>query len=290
MTLDEKPENWSNCSEHRRTVEPVSRTREGVDRMSELATTIPATSARHDTVAPGRRYCLITPVRDEEKYARRTLDSVVKQSVLPALWVIVDDGSKDATPAILAEYAAKHPWIRVVRRADRGSRKLGGGVIDAFYTGYETITPAEYDYVCKLDLDLDIPPRYFEILMQPHGSGAADRYVQRQAIHGLEWPACERDVRRREFRRHDQVLPHDLLQADRRVRAVPHVGRHRRAPVPHAGLGRGELGRTGPAVHPLAPHGHQRQELVGPVACVTGWDSTTWGRASLTCWSVPCSA
>src|SRR5581483_6650731 len=117
-------------------------------------------------VMTSRRYALITPCRDEVKYARRTLDSVTAQSVTPALWVIVDDGSKDQTPQILDEYAAKFPYIRVIRRADRGDRKLGGGVIDAFYTGYDTINPDDFDYVCKLDLDLDLPPRYFETLME----------------------------------------------------------------------------------------------------------------------------
>lgn len=112
-----------------------------------------------------RRYCLVTPCRDEASYARRTLDAVTRQSEPPALWVIVDDGSNDATPQILAEYAARFPYIRVVRRPDRGDRKLGGGVIDAFYSGYDTVDPADFDYVCKLDLDLDIPPRYFAILM-----------------------------------------------------------------------------------------------------------------------------
>jgi biofilm PGA synthesis N-glycosyltransferase PgaC len=114
----------------------------------------------------GRRYCLITPCRDEEKYARRTIESVLRQSTPPALWIIVDDGSKDATPRILAEYAARVPFIRVLTRGDRGDRKLGGGVIDAFYTGYDTIDPADFTYICKLDLDLDLPPRYFEFLIE----------------------------------------------------------------------------------------------------------------------------
>ena len=113
-----------------------------------------------------RRYCLITPCRNEAAHAARTLASVVAQSVLPALWVIVDDGSTDDTPEILASYEAEHPWIRVVSRADRGYRKLGGGVIDAFYAGYETIDPSDFDYVTKLDLDLDLPPHYFEGLME----------------------------------------------------------------------------------------------------------------------------
>ena len=116
--------------------------------------------------SPGRRYVLITPCRDEAAFARRTLESVTAQSVRPALWVIVDDGSSDATPAILAEYAARFDFIRIVRRKDRGRRSVGPGVVDAFYAGLETIDLTRFDYLCKLDLDLELPKRYFELLMQ----------------------------------------------------------------------------------------------------------------------------
>lgn len=113
-----------------------------------------------------RRYVLISPCRNEAEYMRQTLDTVVGQSVRPTRWVIVDDGSTDATPAILQEYAARHDWIQIVTRKDRGHRAVGPGVVDAFYSGYEAIDPHEYEFVCKLDLDLRLPPRYFEILMQ----------------------------------------------------------------------------------------------------------------------------
>ena len=112
------------------------------------------------------RYLLISPCRDEADFMRQTLDTVIAQSVRPAQWVIVDDGSTDATPAILAEYAAQHAWIKVVTRKDRGRRAVGPGVIEAFYAGYESVNPDDFDYLCKLDLDLRLPPRYFEILMQ----------------------------------------------------------------------------------------------------------------------------
>ncbi len=130
------------------------------------ATTDTRKDAVHGAMAPGRKYCLITPCRDEAKYARRTLDSVAAQTTLPALWLIIDDGSTDETPAILAEYAARYPFIRIMRRDNRGFRKLGGGVIDAFYHGYDSVNPADFDYVCKLDLDLDLPASYFEKLME----------------------------------------------------------------------------------------------------------------------------
>jgi biofilm PGA synthesis N-glycosyltransferase PgaC len=112
-----------------------------------------------------RRYVLISPCRDEAEHMRRTLESVVAQRFPPALWVVVDDGSTDDTPAILESYRARVPYLRIVRRADRGRRNVGPGVIEAFYAGLETVSLEEFDYVCKLDLDLDLPPRYFELLM-----------------------------------------------------------------------------------------------------------------------------
>ena len=111
-------------------------------------------------------YVLISPCRNEANYMRQTLDTVIAQSVRPARWVIVNDGSTDQTLQILAEYRAKHDWIEVVNRSDRGWRAVGPGVIDAFYSGYETINPDEYDYLCKLDLDLRLPPYYFAILIE----------------------------------------------------------------------------------------------------------------------------
>lgn len=116
--------------------------------------------------AMNRRYVLISPCRNEAAFMRQTLDTVVGQSIRPALWVIVDDGSTDESPRILADYAARHDWIRVVTRSDRGRRSVGPGVIEAFYAGYQTIDPDDYDYLCKLDLDLRLPPRYFEGLME----------------------------------------------------------------------------------------------------------------------------
>lgn len=117
-------------------------------------------------MSPSSRYVLISPCRDEAAHMRQTLDSVIGQTIRPAKWVIVDDGSTDDSPGILREYASRHDWIEIVTRPDRGRRAVGPGVVDAFYAGYAAIRPEDYEFLCKLDLDLRLPPRYFEILMQ----------------------------------------------------------------------------------------------------------------------------
>ncbi len=111
-------------------------------------------------------YVLITPCRNEADFMRKTLDSVINQSILPNLWVIVDDGSTDDTPAILKEYSEKNSFITVLTRENRGHRSVGPGVIEAFYYGYDTVDTEQFDFICKFDLDLDLPPKYFEILIQ----------------------------------------------------------------------------------------------------------------------------
>lgn len=110
-------------------------------------------------------YALISPCRNEAAYIRKTLDSVVAQTVQPSVWIIVDDGSTDETPAIIAEYTARHDWIKVVPKPDRGHRAVGPGVIEAFYVGLSEIDIDDYDFICKLDVDLDLPAGYFETLI-----------------------------------------------------------------------------------------------------------------------------
>ena len=114
------------------------------------------------TSAPRPRYCVITPCRDEEEFAERSIASVLVQTLHPTAWVVVDDGSTDRTPEILRELLADVPWARVVTNPRHGGRVLGSGVVRAFNVGLATVDLDDFDFVCKLDLDLDLPPTYFE--------------------------------------------------------------------------------------------------------------------------------
>ncbi|MCH7909808.1 MAG: glycosyltransferase [Candidatus Hydrogenedentes bacterium] len=113
-----------------------------------------------------RRYVLIVPTRDEEAFLQQSLDCFAGQTILPAECVIVDDGSSDRTGAIADEAAARYPWVHVVHRDDRGERKLGGGVIEAFYAGYDALETTDYTYICKIDGDVTFPEAYFENLIE----------------------------------------------------------------------------------------------------------------------------
>jgi biofilm PGA synthesis N-glycosyltransferase PgaC len=108
------------------------------------------------------RYVVITPVRNEEAHLRFTIESVARQTVLPVEWVIVDDGSTDRTGAILQECARQFPWMQPVHRPDRGYRKAGGGVVEAFNAGYAAMFCSDWDFIVKLDGDLTFEPDYFK--------------------------------------------------------------------------------------------------------------------------------
>jgi poly-beta-1,6-N-acetyl-D-glucosamine synthase len=115
---------------------------------------------------PSRSYLVVTPCRDEGEFINQAIESMAAQSIRPACWVIVDDGSSDDTPEKLDAAAQKYDFIRVVHREDRGERKVGPGVIEAFYSGYDSVDVSEFEYICKMDADLKLPERYFERLIE----------------------------------------------------------------------------------------------------------------------------
>jgi len=110
-------------------------------------------------------YVLISPCKDEGKYIEKTLQSVYEQTVQPSLWIIVDDGSTDDSVDVIQRYMQKMPYIKLVHRPKSEKRNVGAGVIFAFNDGYDQVQIDDYDYVCKFDVDLILPPRYFEILI-----------------------------------------------------------------------------------------------------------------------------
>src|SRR5215471_5766222 len=109
-------------------------------------------------------YVLITPARNEARFIELTIQSVVAQTVRPLKWVIVSDGSTDGTDEIVTRYAAKHPWIELVRMPERRERNFAGKV-HAFNAGYARVKELGYQVITSLDADISFDPDYFEFLL-----------------------------------------------------------------------------------------------------------------------------
>ena len=108
-------------------------------------------------------YIIITPVRNEAAHFSKTIEAVISQTILPKNWIIVDDGSIDGTRDIINKYINRYEWINAIYRNDRGYRKAGSGVIEAFYDGYNSIREKNWEYIVKLDGDLEFSNNYFEL-------------------------------------------------------------------------------------------------------------------------------
>jgi len=109
------------------------------------------------------KYAVISPVKDEAAFIEATICSMLEQTIRPAAWVIVNDGSRDATQSIVEKYTQEHSWIKLVNRQDSGIRQRGKGVVEAFYAGFNTLNES-YDFIVKLDGDVTFGPDYFESL------------------------------------------------------------------------------------------------------------------------------
>ncbi len=111
------------------------------------------------------KYVLITAARNEESFIKKTLDSVVTQTVLPERWIIVDDGSTDRTAEIVESYAKRHPWIQLLRRPRRLDRNFAGKV-QAVTAGLDQARSLEFEIIGNLDADISFERDYMEFLLQ----------------------------------------------------------------------------------------------------------------------------
>ncbi len=128
-------------------------------------------------------YVVVTPVRDEAAYIARTIRSMLAQTRLPLCWIIVDDGSTDGSSEILQALTHDIPWIRIVQTGST-RRDLGCAEIVAFKRGLANVDAAmPFDYIVKLDGDVELPPDYFQYLLlrmaaQPRWGIASGVYME----------------------------------------------------------------------------------------------------------------
>ena len=96
------------------------------------------------------------PVYNVAPFLERCMASLAAQKLDDMEIVIVDDGSTDSCPEILADYAARHAQMRVIRQEN-------GGLSAARNTGLDNISG---EFVAFVDSDDWIEPQYFRRLLE----------------------------------------------------------------------------------------------------------------------------
>jgi glycosyltransferase involved in cell wall biosynthesis len=115
-------------------------------------------------VSAGRDFGIISPVRDEAENLPRLAGCLASQTLLPSVWVIVDNGSTDGTQSIANEIAAQHNWVRLLEIPGEAIPRRGAPIVRAFKAGLGSL-PELPEVVVKLDADISMEPDYFERLM-----------------------------------------------------------------------------------------------------------------------------
>ena len=101
-----------------------------------------------------KRISILVPCCNVEKYVRQCLDSIAVQTHSNLEVICIDDGSKDATGAIIDEFVAKDPRFKVIH-------KPNSGYGDSMNKGLDMATG---DYIGIVESDDWIEPDMFETL------------------------------------------------------------------------------------------------------------------------------
>lgn len=115
-------------------------------------------------------YILLTLARNEENYLPKVAECVIKQTSLPSLWLIVNDGSTDKTQTIIDELTCKHEWI-IGMKLPSGPGGLGLHFARVAKRGFEelqnqaAIRKKSYQFIGKVDADVMFGPECFETLL-----------------------------------------------------------------------------------------------------------------------------
>lgn len=99
------------------------------------------------------KYILLTSAKNEEQYIAEAIQSVLRQSVLPVAWLIMDDGSTDQTNKIVQHFSENHPFIRLHTARKGGVRSFGAQYM-AINAAYELARDLNFSYVGMQDADI----------------------------------------------------------------------------------------------------------------------------------------
>ena len=108
------------------------------------------------------KYVIVTPVRNEEVFLPKTINSVLDQSIPPERWYIINDRSTDSTPEIIRDLEEKYDWVTGVDNTENTEelgRRIGGQAV--IHLGLDKIYPDSYDFIVRMDSDVTFAPSFF---------------------------------------------------------------------------------------------------------------------------------
>lgn len=117
---------------------------------------------------------IITPMYNAEKFVCQTLDSVLAQTYQNWELLIVDDGSKDNSQAIVTEYCQRDKRIKLIKQANAGSAAARN----------HALRQSQGQYICFLDADDIWDTIFLEAQLQfMHANHAALVYASYRRIN-----------------------------------------------------------------------------------------------------------
>lgn len=131
------------------------------------------------------RYVLLTAAKNEADYIGEVIASMLRQTVRPTAWFIVDDGSTDDTAKIVQRFAAEHSFIRLLSSGVKGQRSFGSKD-KAINAAFEQAKALEFDCLGILDADIAFERAdYYEAMLRKFAAnpklGIAGGYIHERA-------------------------------------------------------------------------------------------------------------
>lgn len=109
-------------------------------------------------------FVLITPVKNEESFISRVLDTIVNQEKKPIRWIIVDDNSIDNTANIIKNFCSNYYFIKYTKLEESSKRDFASKV-NAIKYGVTKLTTGNYNYIGILDADITLESNYYSTLL-----------------------------------------------------------------------------------------------------------------------------
>ncbi len=135
------------------------------------------------------RLAIIIPMYNEQEVAAESLVTILPfvRELPDTTFVIVDDGSKDATASIVSRFIQKEAVIPIELLRHENNQGYGA----ALRTGIRYAQTREFDYVLFMDSDLTNHPKYLKLFYTKIAEGAdyikATRYRKGGGMDGVPW-------------------------------------------------------------------------------------------------------